>query len=148
MSSQLLAPGPGTLHPLSACSDPVFAGEILGPGVLIRPEQAPTTVVSPVAGRLLKVMPHAFVVAGEVAVLVHLGINTVRLEGRGFELLAAQGDTVEAGQPVIAWDPSTITDEGMTDEVPVVVMEREAGSLPEVEDGRQVAAGEVLLTLD
>ncbi len=50
--------------------------------------------------------PHAFVVLGDgVGVLVHLGINTVRLEGAGFEVLATQGADVAAGDPMVRWDP-------------------------------------------
>ncbi len=67
-------------------------------------------MVSPIAGTALKVHPHAFVVLGEggVGVLVHLGIDTVKLEGRGFEVLAAQGTTVEAGAPVVRWDTAHV----------------------------------------
>lgn len=156
----LLAPCAGTLHPITACSDDVFAGELLGPGVLLRPDPGRTTVVSPISGRLLTVHPHAFVVVGDagdageggegggaLGVLVHLGINTVRLHGAGYELHAAAGDTVAAGDPVVTWDPSAITDPGMTDEVPVVLMERPAGSLPAPEEDRRVATGDLLLHL-
>jgi PTS system glucose-specific IIA component len=61
-------------------------------------------------------------------VLVHLGIDTVRLEGRGFELVASEGDTVEAGELVVRWDPSTVED-GMSTTVPVVLMDRPKGSV-------------------
>lgn len=149
-SATLLAPCPGQVLPLSACSDPVFAGEMVGPGVLIRPAPGETEVVSPIAGTVVKVHPHAFVVAGadQVAVLVHLGINTVRLEGAGFTVLAEQGSTVEAGAPMVRWDPSSITAEGMTDEVPVVLLDRPAGSVPAPADGTTVQTGDTLLTLE
>ena len=79
--------------PLSETPDPVFAGEMVGPGVAIDPDPGETTVVSPIAGKVVKVHPHAFVVLGAdgVGVLVHLGINTVRLEGKGFEVLRRAG---------------------------------------------------------
>ena len=83
---------------MSDVPDPVFAEEMVGPGVAIEPEPGRTTVVSPIAGKVVKVLPHAFVVLGDgVGVLVHLGINTVRLEGEGFEVLATQGSEVAAG---------------------------------------------------
>lgn len=116
---------------------------MVGPGVAIDPEPGPADVVSPIAGKLVKVHPHAFVVlgAGGVGVLVHLGIDTVKLEGAGFEVLAEQGSTVEAGTPVVRWDPSTITD--LSTVVPVVVMDRPAGSLDVAGTG-DVAVGDVL----
>jgi len=105
--SGALAPVTGTVRPLSEVSDPVFAAEMVGSGAAIEPVQEVQEVVSPIAGTLLKVHPHAFVVHdGSVGVLVHVGIDTVRLKGEGFEVLAAEKATVEAGQPVVRWDPS------------------------------------------
>ena len=94
----------------------------------------------------MKLHPHAFVVLGAdgVGVLVHLGINTVRLEGEGFELLATQGDTVEAGDPMVRWDPSTITGEDMSTMVPVVAMDRPKGSVPAPAADAVAATGDLL----
>ena len=87
-SVHVLAPCPGRLVALANTSDPVFASEMVGPGVAIDPDPGEVTVVSPIAGKVVKVHPHAFVVLGAdgVGVLVHLGINTVRLEGKDFIL--------------------------------------------------------------
>lgn len=60
---------------------------------------------------------------------MHLGINTVRLRGAGFEVLATQGDTVEVGTPMVRWDPTTISGEDVSTLVPVVVMDRAPGSV-------------------
>jgi glucose-specific phosphotransferase system IIA component len=126
--------------------DPVFAAEMVGPGVAIDPEPVSTTVVAPVAGRLVKVLPHAFVVlrGDGVGILVHLGINTVRLEGRGFEVLARQGDTVEAGSPVVRWDPGATSGPDVSTLVVVVAMDRPKGSVPAPEPGTPVAVGDPL----
>ena len=93
---------------------------MVGPGVAIDPDPGEITVVSPIAGKVVKVHPHAFVVLGAdgVGVLVHLGINTVRLEGKGFEVLVEQGATVAAGDPMVRWDPATITGEDISTMVP------------------------------
>ena len=129
--------------------DPVFAEEMVGPGVAIEPDPGPTTVVSPIAGKVLKVLPHAFVVLGDgVGVLVHLGINTVRLEGQGFEVLATQGSEVAAGDPMITWDPSTLPSsaagQDVSPVVPVVLMDAAKGSVTSEAIGGSVAAGELL----
>ena len=149
-ATRVLAPCPGRLQPITAAPDPVFAGEMVGPGVLIDPEPVPTTVVSPVAGKLLKVLPHAFVVLGGdgVGVLVHLGINTVRLEGRGFEVVATQGDTVDAGAPVVRWDPGSVSGPDISTHVVVVAMDRPKGSVPAPEPDVEVAPGDLLFTVE
>lgn len=148
---QVLAPCPGRVVAMADVPDPVFAEEMVGPGVAIEPAPGRTTVVSPIAGTVLKVFPHAFVVLGDgVGVLVHLGINTVRLEGEGFEVLATQGGEVAAGDPMITWDPSMLpTSAGGQDVspvVPVVLMDGAKGSVTSDAIGGSVTAGDLLFT--
>jgi phosphotransferase system IIA component len=130
--------------------DPVFAGEMVGPGVGIEPEPHETTVVSPIGGKVVKMLPHAFVVLGSagVGVLVHLGINTVRLDGQGFDVLGKQGSTVAAGDPMVRWNPGTVTGEDMTTHVIVVAMDRPKGSVPAPQDGAVASVGDVLFTVE
>lgn len=147
--TDVLVPCPGRLIPISETPDPVFATEMVGPGVAIEPDPGPVTVTSPIAGKVVKVHPHAFVVLGAdgVGVLVHLGINTVRLEGRGFEVLAEQGSTVAAGDPMVRWDPSTISGDGISTVVPVVAMDRPKGSVPQPAAGALAVPGDVLFSV-
>ena len=151
--TQVLSPCSGRVIAMADVPDPVFAEEMVGPGVAIEPsvepDGGPTTVVSPIAGTVLKVLPHAFVVLGDgVGVLVHLGINTVRLEGEGFEVLAAQGDEVAAGDPMITWDPSALPasagGQDVSPVVPVVLMDGVKGSVTSEAIGGSVAAGDLL----
>jgi sugar PTS system EIIA component len=147
--TDILAPCPGRVIAMADVPDPVFAEEMVGPGVAIEPATGSTTVVSPIAGKVLKVLPHAFVVMGDgVGVLVHLGINTVRLEGEGFEVLAEQGSEVAAGDPMITWDPSalpaTAGGQDVSPVVPVVLMDGEKGSVASDAIGGDVAAGDLL----
>lgn len=134
---------------MSEVDDPVFSVGAVGPGVAIEPRPGQTAVVSPVDGVLIKLSPHAFIVLvdDEIGVLVHIGINTVRLDGEGFELLAAEGDRVEAGTPVVSWDPGSITDPDMRDTVIVAVMDQEPDSLRIDEVNHDVDAGRVLFRL-
>lgn len=148
-SVQVLAPCPGRVVAMADVPDAVFAEEMVGPGVAIEPDPGLTTVVSPIDGKVLKVLPHAFVVLGDgVGVLVHLGINTVRLEGEGFEVLATQGSDVAAGDPMIRWDPSTLPasagGQDLSPVVPVVVMDAPKGSVTSEAIGGSVAAGDLL----
>jgi PTS system glucose-specific IIA component len=142
----VVAPVPGRVLELADVPDPVFAQQIVGSGVAVDPDRAPGVAVAPVAGRLLKLHPHAFVVLTTEGkgVLVHLGIDTVQLDGEGFELLAAEGDEVEAGDPVVRWDPSVVESGGRSPVVPVVVMDTAADSVSASSVGRMVAVGDPL----
>ncbi len=143
--TRVLAPCSGRVVPLSAVPDQVFAEEMVGPGAAIEPGTDLMTVVAPVDGTLVKLHPHAFIVLTKdgVGVLVHLGIDTVRLEGRGFDVLATEGATVAAGDAIVRWDPSALED-GMSTTVPVVVMDRPPGSVSEPSEGVMVVAGDLL----
>jgi PTS system glucose-specific IIA component len=148
--TKVLAPCPGRLVPMAEVPDPVFAAEMVGPGVGIDPDPGEVTVVSPIAGTAVKVHPHAFIVLGAngVGVLVHLGINTVRLEGRGFEVLAEEGSPVAQGTPMVRWNPSTISGPDMSPIVLVVAMDRPPGSVPAPEPGSVAVTGETLFVVD
>jgi sugar PTS system EIIA component len=127
------APLAGEVVALADVPDPVFAGQIVGAGIAIEPEDGATevVVVAPVTGRVAKVHPHAFVVVAESGdgVLVHLGIDTVKLGGNGFTVHAAQGDRLELGAPVITFDPTAVRGAGFSAVCPVVVLQSPAGSV-------------------
>ena len=132
------APVSGTAIALSAVPDPVFAEAMVGPGAAVDPDRVPSTALSPIAGTLVKLKPHAVVVADGHGrgVLVHLGIDTVNLDGAGFELLAAEGDRVEAGTPVIRWDPARVEAGGMSPVCPVIALDAGAESVAGAAAGR------------
>ncbi len=147
---QVLSPCPGRVFPITEVSDPVFAAEMVGPGVAIEPLPERTTVVAPVAGTILKLHPHAFAMAtaDSLGILVHLGINTVKLDGAGFELVASEGSTVAAGDPMVSWNPAEISGDGITTTVMVVALDRPAGSLADLVTGRDITAGEPLFSVE
>jgi len=119
------SPVAGRVLPLSDVPDLVFAEEMVGPGVAVEPDPEPGTAVAPVDGKVVVLHAHAFVVqtARGRGVLVHLGIDTVQLQGEGFELLAAVGDELTAGTPVVRWDPSAVAAAGRSAVCPVVALD-------------------------
>jgi PTS system glucose-specific IIA component len=119
------APLAGRAIELRDVPDPVFAQAMVGPGAAVDPERRPLVAVSPIAGTLVKLKPHAFVVAGPDGrgVLVHLGIDTVNLDGAGFELLATEGAAVAVGTPVIRWNPAQIEAGGLSPICPVIALD-------------------------
>ena len=145
------APVPGRALPLAEVPDPVFAGAMVGPGVALDPPREPVAAVAPIAGSLVKVHPHAFVVAGSgpaagTAVLVHLGIDTVQLHGEGFALVAAEGDAVAAGDVVVRWDPAAVEAGGRSPVCPVVALDAGAEALDSLVTSGEVGAGDPLFT--
>jgi PTS system glucose-specific IIA component len=142
------SPVAGTTIPLTDVPDPVFAQAMVGPGVAVRPEGGRADAVSPIDGVVATLHPHAFVVAGDDgrAVLVHLGIDTVKQKGEGFTLHVVKGEAVRAGQPVIGWDPDAVRAAGYSPVVPVVALDAAADALSDLATDRTVAAGDSLFT--
>ncbi|MGA9374345.1 MAG: PTS sugar transporter subunit IIA [Mycobacterium sp.] len=132
MSTSVLAPVAGRVVALSDVPDPVFSQGMVGFGAAIDPPHEVVDAVAPVSGKLLKLMPHAYIVltVDNVGVLVHLGLDTVALNGAGFTTHLQQGEQVSVGQVIITYDIPAIIAKGLNPIVPVVVMdEREAANI-------------------
>jgi PTS system glucose-specific IIA component len=143
MSLRVRAPVPGRAIPLASVPDAVFAQAMVGPGAAIDPQRQPADAVAPIGGRLMKLHPHAFVVLSADArgVLVHLGIDTVQLEGKGFTLLAREGEDVRVGQPLVRWDPGGVAETGRSPVCPVIALDAGPEAVTEL-----VTSGEVTVT--
>jgi PTS system glucose-specific IIA component len=142
------SPVTGRAIELAAVPDPVFAGAMVGPGMAIDPVREAAEAVSPVDGVIVSLHAHAFVVVDDEGhgVLTHLGIDTVQLNGEGFELLVAKGDTVTRGQAVVRWNPAEVEAAGKSPVCPVVALEATSDALSElVEDGEVVAGARLFL---
>src|ERR1700731_3665123 len=106
MSLRILAPFDGWCGPLDEVPDPVFAGRMLGDGLAIDPTVG--VLVAPCAGEIITLPASAHAVsiraADGVDLLIHVGIDTVQLGGRGFEARVRPGATVRAGDELIRFD--------------------------------------------
>ena len=113
----------GKSIPLSEVPDPVFAQKMAGDGIAI--DTTGDTIVAPADGELTLVFKtkHAFALTLEngVELLVHIGIETVGLEGEGFEQLVEQGAKVEAGTPIIKIDRELIKSKGLSLITPILI---------------------------
>ncbi len=140
------SPVTGRAVGLAAVPDPVFAGAMVGPGTAVDPVREPSDALAPVDGIVVSLHPHAFVVmdARGHGVLIHLGIDTVQLNGEGFRLLVAKGDTVRRGQPLVRWDPSAVEAAGKSPVCPVIALEATSDALAELAETGEVAAGDPL----
>lgn len=152
-TTPVLAPVAGRAVPLSDVPDPVFSAGMVGYGAAVDPPREVVDAVAPVSGKVLKLMPHAFVImtADNVGVLVHLGLDTVALDGEGFTTHVTQGDEVTAGDKMITYDVPAIAANGLNPIVPVVVMDlRQADAITPAEavlEGAVIAPGDGLFTL-
>ena len=149
MSLTVLAPVAGTVLPLTDVPDAVFADGIVGHGFAIDPDDSATLAVAPVAGKVVKVHPHAIVIeaAPERGILFHLGINTVGLSGEGFELHCGEQEIVEVGQPMVTWSPSFVRERELSAISPVIGLQAPADDIaPLATPGQHVEAGDSLFT--
>lgn len=123
----LLAPCTGKTVPLSAVPDEVFAGGLLGEGIGIEPTDG--KFFAPVDGIITSITDtnHALTLmsANGTDLLLHIGVDTVRLAGEGFCLHVALGDRIEAGQPIADVDIALIRSRGLSAICSVVVTEPE-----------------------
>ncbi|WP_308439312.1 PTS sugar transporter subunit IIA [Cellulomonas chitinilytica] len=144
-----MSPLAGVVHPVSSVPDPVFANEIVGPGVAVEPLRTQSqVVVSPADGVIGALHAHAFALElpGDRSVLVHLGIDTVRLAGQGFTLHVERGTRVRAGDRLVTWSPVDVAAAGLATVCPVVALQADRDLLEQlVEDGATVQAGDPLL---
>ena len=142
----IYAPLQGEAIPLSEVPDPAFSAEILGKGMAIKPKQG--LVKSPIEGtvELMFETGHAVALktADGVEVLIHVGMDTVQLKGRGFETLAKAGDKVKPGDDLIRFDMELIMKEGYQTVTPIVITNSDQyNGMEEVGTG-EVEFGEVL----
>lgn len=121
--SVFLSPMSGELRDLKKCEDPIFAEEIIGKGVLIIPDEP--AVFAPCPGLVTMVAEgeHAIAIKNSAGlqILVHVGIDTVELEGEGFKALVKEGDKVFPGDKLIEFDMDLLKNKGKSLESPVLI---------------------------
>ena len=147
-SAEVVSPLAGQVKPLSQATDPVFSSGVMGQGIVIEPSQG--ELVSPVNGTVTVLFPtkHAVGIVSEegVEMLMHIGMDTVSLDGKGFEAHVAQGDKVVVGQQLISFDMDVIKEAGLVTETPVIITNQDdfqadvEGDLP-----RDIKRGDVLM---
>ena len=147
-SAEVVSPLAGQVKPLSQATDPVFSSGVMGQGVVIEPSQG--ELVSPVNGTVTVLFPtkHAVGIVSEegVEMLMHIGMDTVSLDGKGFEAHVEQGDKVVVGQQLISFDMDVIKEAGLVTETPVIITNQDdfqadvEGNLP-----RDIKRGDVLM---
>lgn len=154
VTTEVVAPLSGMVVALADVPDPVFADEMIGPGLAILPAEPPDdeavriVVVAPCDGRMASVYPHAIVIAVDAdrSVLVHLGVDTEDLASACFDVAVEEGEEVVEGQALLGWSPECVRIRERSVLCPVVALQAEPDEvLLLVEPGEQVVEGQALL---
>ena len=147
---EILAPVTGRVVPLKEVPDEAFSEGMAGEGAAILPSEG-GEVVAPVSGELVKLFEggHAFgiVTDGGVELIVHLGLDTIELQGRGFDKLTVEGDRVESGQPIVRFDLPAVRATGYNPVTPVVVANADEFRVSGLKS-EEVTAGDVIFEVE
>ncbi len=137
----------GEVKSIDQAKDGVFASKAMGDGVVFVPEDG--MVYAPVNGKVVMVFPtkHAIGLQADngAEILIHIGMDTVSLEGKPFELLVEANQKVQAGQPLIKADLKAIQDAGLEIETPMVITNQKNFTLDKT---GKVKAGEGIITVN
>lgn len=142
------APANGRVEPMESLPDPVFASGAMGTALGVWPEEG--VVYAPISGAVTVAMPHALgIVNDEVELLVHVGVDTVEMNGDGFSVQVEKGQRVSAGDALLVFDRAKVADAGHPDAVMAIVtntaeVEAAGGRVEPVASG-SVSAGEPFL---
>lgn len=147
----LVSPLKGIVMPLTEVPDPVFAQRALGDGIALDPLEG--TLRAPISGEVIQCARtrHAYTLRNKegIEVLVHLGLDTVALDGRGIDCCVVQGQSVEAGTVLCHFNMDQLAADATSLITPLVILEAEGWCLEpqRPETGNPVESGEALLTL-
>ncbi|BBK28227.1 PTS glucose transporter subunit IIA [Staphylococcus arlettae] len=122
-NTEVFAPITGQYIQIEDIPDPVFAQKMMGEGFGVNPSEG--EVVSPIEGKVDNVFPtkHAIGLKAEngLELLVHIGLDTVQLDGEGFEVLVDSGDTVNVGDPILRFDIDYIQKNAKSTNSPIII---------------------------
>lgn len=144
IEEDIVAPANGELMDISNVPDPVFSQKMTGDGFAFLPSDG--TICSPVYGKVFNVFPSKHAVGimsdGGKEVLVHIGVNTVKLKGQGFEVLVNEGDLVSAGQPIMKVDLGYVKEHAPSIISPIIFSNLPEGAAVTLNKTGEVKSGE------
>lgn len=146
---QIYAPCAGKLSPLKEVKDPTFSSGILGPGVAIVPSDG--RFYAPVDGTVATVFPtgHAAAIrtADGAEVLLHIGLDTVKLKGKHFTIHAEEGQQVKKGDLLLEADLEAVKAAGYDTATPIIISNFEVFEKIETSGAKEVSVGDEILRL-
>ncbi|MQS88504.1 PTS sugar transporter subunit IIA [Companilactobacillus mishanensis] len=147
-SDELVAPVNGKLIPLEKVDDQVFSQKMMGDGFAVEPSDG--NIVSPVSGKVESVFPtkHALMISTKngLEIMLHLGLDTVELNGKPFEITVNEGDSIESGQSLGNMDLDEIVNSGKKTTVIAIVSNMDSVSKMSPVDTKTVNSGDKVQT--
>ncbi|GCD84192.1 PTS system glucose-specific EIIA component [Parageobacillus thermoglucosidasius] len=146
---EIHSPLDGEAIPLEEVPDPVFAQKMMGDGLAIIPKNG--KVVSPINGKVVQIFPtkHAVGLVSEegLEILIHIGLETVELNGEGFEVEVNAGETVKVGDPLINVDLDYLEQKHKEIVTPIIItnMLDKVGDLEYVQKNNIVTRGDIIM---
>lgn len=123
LETTVYSPIKGTVLPLSEVNDPIFAQEMMGKGLAIQPSA--NAVVSPIEGVVSMIAPskHAIGITSTtgVEILIHVGLDTVQLNGEGIELLVQEHEKIDRNQPLLNFNKEQLEQQGYDTVIPIII---------------------------
>lgn len=146
---EIKSPLNGRVVPLKEVSDPVFSGGVLGEGAAVLPSEG--KVYAPADGIISAVMDSKHAVGitadNQAEILIHVGLDTVNLNGEGFTLHCKMGDRVKAGDLLLEFNLNLLKEKGYDIITPVLISNTANFISVKAAETKEIAAGEVLLTI-
>ena len=145
----ICAPVAGEAVPISQVSDPTFGEEILGKGIAIQPADGKVVAPCDATVDMMFETGHAVSLVADFGaqILIHVGLDTVTLQGKHFNVKAANGDKVKKGDLLMEFDPDAIKAEGFDIITPVIICNSDEYATFNTFTGKTVAAGDVVIEL-
>ncbi|MFZ4452179.1 PTS sugar transporter subunit IIA [Salibacterium aidingense] len=140
---EIKAPVTGRYVELSDVPDPTFSEKMMGDGFAVEPSEG--KVLSPIKGRIVQVFPtnHAVGIKSEegLDVLIHIGLETVSLKGKGFDVHVKEGDKVDIGSPLVDFSLEDIQQEAKSAVTPLVLTEESQVADISRQDVKEITGG-------
>lgn len=150
VSTELVSPLAGELLPLSEVKDEVFSSGAMGEGVAVEPSEG--VLHAPADGKVVMTFPTGHAIGMKTSdgaeILMHIGMDTVNLQGHGFETLVAKGDEVKAGDELVKFDIDAIHAKGYVVTTPIVVTNSKDYEKITVVSQGEVKVGQEILDLE
>ncbi len=144
---EIYSPVTGSLKPIEECPDEIFAQKMVGDGLMISPDDG--DVLSPVSGHLVQVASGGHAVGIETSegleVLVHVGIDTVKLEGEGFNTLVKKGDNVKKGDVLLEVDWNFLEENAPSTLTPVLITNQDLLQEIKFSEGEVTAGKDIIM---
>ncbi|WP_054861154.1 PTS glucose transporter subunit IIA [Gracilibacillus sp. JCM 18860] len=147
ITEEWVTPLSGKLIAIEEVPDPTFSIKLMGDGVAIVPSEG--KVVSPVDGEIIQLFPtkHAIGIKSEngIEILIHIGLETVSLNGEPFETYIKTNDKVKAGQLLVSFNLEQINVEAASTITPIVITNEDKIDNLSKQDSREVSAGKTAI---